>query len=107
MAQETVVVQSTGQHTHSLLAPLVVGTVVVAVTAEHADAVIAPHALGASGIVDASVWHPNTFDFRISGERGWAGADLGVVGRLALGIDATSVPIVAGILAAAAEADLR
>lgn len=106
MAQEAVVVQPAREHAHLLLAALVVGAVVVAAAAEHADAVVATHAGGTSGIVDARVRDPDALHFRVSGERGRAGADLGVVGRLAEGVDAASVSLVARVSAAAAEAHL-
>jgi len=106
VSQEAIVVQPTGQHTHALLAPLVVGAAVVTGTAEHADAVVAPHALAATGVVDARVGHADALNLRVTGERCRAGADLGVVGRLALGVDAASVSVVAGVPAGAAEANL-
>ena len=106
MAKETVVVETTRQHAHALLTSFIVGAVVVALTPEHADTVIADHALGAPGIVGAGVWNPDAFNFRISGKCSRAGADFEVVSGLAEGIEATSVSILAGISAAATEADL-
>ena len=106
MAEEAVVVEPAGEHAHLLLTPLVVGAVVVAAAAEHADAVVAAHARRAAGVVDARVGDPDALDLRVAGERGRAGADLGVVGRLTLGVDAASVALVARVPAAAAEAHL-
>ena len=106
VAKEAVVVETTRQHAHALLTSFIVGTVVVALTPEHADTVVADHALGAPGIVGAGVWNPDAFNFRISGKCSRAGADFEVVSGLAEGIEATSVSILAGISAAATEADL-
>ncbi len=59
-----------------------------------------------SGVVDARVGDPDALHLRIAGERRRAGAELGVIGGLALGVDAASVSLVAGVPAASAEAHL-
>jgi len=106
VAQEAVVVQPAGEHAHLLLAPLVVGAVVVVPAAQHADAIVATHSRRTSGVVDARVGDPDALNLRIAGERRRAGAELGVVGGLALGVDAASVSLVARVPAASAEAHL-
>ena len=106
MAQEAVIVEAAGEHTHAGLAALVGGAVVVALAAQHADTVVAAHPLGTSGIVDARVRDPDTLNLWVSGEGRWTGAGLDVVGRLAKGVESTSVPVFAGVSAAAAEANL-
>ena len=107
MAQETVVVQPTGQHALAVQATLVRRAVTIFVTLKHTDSVSTPHFAWAALVVLAGVWHPDALHLGSSNERWWAGANLLVFLRSALSVQTAGVALGARSLAFALDANLK
>ena len=91
--EETIIVQSTSQHTLSVLTPFVRSTLCIRQTFQHADSINTVHLVGTALIWDTSIWNSDTFNFSVSGERWRTGTSLFVFDCLTLGIESTWVSI--------------
>lgn len=83
VAEETVVVDSTCQHTVSFVAKFILGTVVSESTSFHANSFAASHRGRTVEVGGAGRWHADTLDLGVTGE------GLGTDARLPVTIDRT------------------